>query len=385
MKKRFYLPVILFFIFAALAAWGSSDSNNSLQPLSQEIQAEIERIVADTMTRHNAPGVVVGVWKTGCKPWIKAVGVAEIKSGEALKVTDRFRIASNTKTFTATVILQLVDEGRLSLEDTLDLFLPEIPGSDKITVRNLLNMTSGLFEYIGDPVFIDAYLYDPLRVWTHQEIIDNLISHAPYEEPGAELEYSNANYYLLGMIIEQVTGSTAEEEIYQRIIVPLGLEVTGFPTQPEIAGAHSHGYRDEIDDVVLDQLEDITLIDPSCIWTAGGMVSTLADLKIWVQALAEGTLISEAAQQQRLQWVEMAEGVEYGLGVANIGGLIGHTGGIHGFNSGVFYLPESGSTLIVLVNKFNSGGGEPAQDIYVDIAKLVFPDEFTEPGKQEKE
>lgn len=327
------------------------------------------------MTEHGIPGIIVGIWEPGRKPWVQATGKAEVETDTDIRSADKVRIASITKTFVATVILQLVDEGRLSLDDKLDQFVPVVPNSDDITIRELCNMSSGVYNITDDPGFMHDYFNEPLKKWTPQEIIDIVIAHEPAFPPGAEGKYCDTNYILLGMIIEQVTGKTVEEEIQTRIIEPLGLTNTSFPTKPAMTGEYSHGYMDDHEP---GELKDATLIDPSCCWAAGAMISNLYDLRIWAKALAEGDLLSETTQQERLNWISIGGHAQYGLGILNLNGLIGHNGTILGYNSVMFYIPSKGATVIVLANKCNEDGNQPAAEICVTIARTLYPDLFAQ-------
>ena len=200
-------------------------------------------VVEQAMAENNIPGAIVGVWVPGEGTWIKAIGTADIETGRNIKITDKMRIASITKTFTATVILQLVDEWKLALNDTLDHFVPEVPNSDEITIRQLCDMTSGIFSIADDEGFDNTLANEPLKKWTHQELLDIALKHDPYFAPGEGGYYSDTNYSpLLGMIIEQVTGNTVENEIQTRIIEPLELLNTSFPTGPNMTGEYSRGY-----------------------------------------------------------------------------------------------------------------------------------------------
>ena len=174
------------------------------------------------------------------------------------------------------------------------------------------------------------------------------------------------------MIIEKVTGNRAGNEITRRIIEPLGLENTLFPRTPGIPGQHSHGYIDREGEGLVDYTE----VNPDIPWTAGAMISNLYDMKTWAKALAEGKLVSKEMHEQQFGWVDMGGGAgKYGLGVTNIHGFIGHHGAIFGFNSVFFYLPEEDATIVVFVNKSVNESNESSK-IFVELAKIVFPEMF---------
>ncbi|MGQ0568282.1 MAG: serine hydrolase domain-containing protein, partial [Armatimonadota bacterium] len=155
---------------------------------------------------------------------------------------DQFRIASLTKTFVAVVVLQLVGEGKLSLDDAVENRLPGlVPNGRNITIRYLINHTSGLFDYVEDQNVFRRLVSNTSRVWSPQELIAVGTSHKALFAPGRGWAYSNTGYLLLGLIVEKVTGISLGEELRQRIFVPLGLRGTTFPTTPHIVGPHAHG------------------------------------------------------------------------------------------------------------------------------------------------
>ena len=228
-----WTALILIILLTAAALACSSCGTQESEPetvfsLSPELQQELEEILDDVMSENGIPGAVIGVWVPGEGSWVEAKGLADVQTGEAMDTADKVRIGSITKTFNATVILQLVDEGRIGLDDPLRDYAPEVPGSEEITVRMLLDHTSGLFDYTSDEDFQEAVDAEPLRKWQPQELVDFAISHEPYFAPGEEWHYSNTNYILLGMIVEEVTGNLVGDEMRTRIYERLGLSNTSF-------------------------------------------------------------------------------------------------------------------------------------------------------------
>ena len=361
---------IFLVLLVALVSCSSGDGTTSFSV--QQI-FDVTAAADQTMADSNAPGAIVGVWEGNKSPMIVVRGTSNIVTHEPLQAGETLRIASVTKTFTATVVLQLIDEGLITLDETIDTWFPEVPNAASITVRMLLSMTSGVTNFFyEDPDVAWSYQHEPLRKWTQQELYNILISKAPAFQPGEKCVYDDANYFLLGMLAERVTGSSMKELITNRIIVPLGLSGTSFPDTPEMIGAYMHGYRDG---GATPSLEDITAVDPSLPWAGGAMLSNLYDLKTWLQALVQGTLISPALQQERLRWNTMSTSFSYGLGIANMAGFIGHDGSILGYNNFTFYLPEKDATIIAIVNKCNDDGtNDPAQTLFLKVAKALYPD-----------
>ncbi|MFJ8388865.1 serine hydrolase domain-containing protein [Streptomyces sp. NPDC094438] len=276
--------------------------------------AQTARKTAAQGVRDGYPGTLVYA-RNGADAALAAAGVADTASGEPARISDRFRIASNTKSFVATVLLQLEAEGRLGLDDSVATWLPGVVrghGNDgsRMTVRQLLNHTSGLYDPTTDPAFFAPYLqrHDWGYVYRPRQVVATAVAHAPTGEPGAAWAYSNTNYLVAGLVIEAVTGHSPSQEIRQRILTPLGMTQTSFPvTDPEIHGPHLHGY-----DL---SGNDVTRFSPSYDWTAGAMISTLADLARFDRALFGGELLPPA-QQRELETPAAAPGAHgYALAV----------------------------------------------------------------------
>ena len=374
LPRRICSSAVLLCVLMAtvLGVAGCGSGDKSAPPsFGPDIEARIDQLVNNAMSFSNIPGVIVGAWAPGQGSYVKAYGMADITSGEPMQTQDRVRIASITKTFVATVALQLVDEGRLGLDQTIAGYLPQIPQSGIITIRELLNHSSGIYDY-EDQAFIRSAAENPLKVWTPEQLIALAVSHPATFAPGSSCAYSNTNYIALGLIIQQVTGNRLEDEITKRIIEPLNLSNTDFPVGPDMSGQYSHGYMDMTNS---GQLTDITRMDMSWDWAAGGMVSNLDDLKVWAEALGTGQLISPAMQNERLKWISMPEFgnfASYGLGILKIGDFIGHTGADPGYNSAMYYLPEKDAVIVVL---FNYCSGTDIVDVTsLGIGKALFPD-----------
>ncbi len=302
-------------------------------------------------------------------------GVSDRRTGRLARPDDKFRIASTTKTFVATVVLQLVGEGRLSLDDTVGELLPGVVsgnGNDgnRITVRQLLNHTSGLFNYTADfPLLSDAAAFRAGRfdTWTDTQLVAIAMRHAPNFAPGTKWEYSNTNYTLAGMIIERTIGRSWQREVTRRIIHPLGLRDTYAPvTDPRIPDRHLRGYSAFGGSAPI----DVTLFNPSGAGAAGGMISNTADLTRFYSALMKGKLLGPAQLAEMKKTVRAEElddlwpGARYGLGLMRVdltcgGSYYGHAGDIPGYmtRNGV-----SGDGRHVVVVEATGDGSAPDLD-----------------------
>ncbi|NUU24629.1 MAG: beta-lactamase family protein [Streptomycetaceae bacterium] len=269
----------------------------------------------DALTVDSAIGALMEV-RDEHGAWQATSGVAEQGTTRPVSAHSRVRAGSITTTFVATVALQRVDEGRLRLDDTVDAWLPGVvPNGDRVTVRQLLNHTSGVPDYLPtlsmppSQQFVD----NRWRTWTADELIQRAVANPPAFEPGSDYAYSNTGYLLLGKIIEKATGHSYAEEIERRVIQPLGLRNTSLPgTSPFIHGPHPHGY------VPVQQggeihLVDFTEMNPSLMGAGGEIISTTDDLNRFMAALLGGRLLP--AHLLDAMETPGTEGGTYGLGL----------------------------------------------------------------------
>ncbi|MCS0606389.1 beta-lactamase family protein [Streptomyces sp. LP11] len=280
--------------------------------------------------------------------WSTTAGTGDLRTGAPRSAADRYRVGSLTKTFVATVLLQLEAEGRLSLDDTVETWLPGVVrghGHDgrRVTLRRLLNHTSGIFNYTADDDFArahflkDGFLRHRYDTLTPRDLVATAMRHAPDFAPGASWNYSNTNYVLAGMVIEKATGHPYAEEIRRRIIAPLHLRATSVPgTRVTVPGPSSRAYSKLAEDPAGPSY-DVTTLNPSMASSAGEMISDSADLDRFYAALLGGRLLP-ARQLKEMKTTVRTPGaadVGYGLGLMDrtltCGVHVwGHDGGIHG-------------------------------------------------------
>jgi D-alanyl-D-alanine carboxypeptidase len=299
------------------------------------LEQALDKLVSD-----GVPGAMA-LRRDGAQQSYATAGVADVQTQEPISARDRFRIGSITKGYVSTVVLQLVAEGRLRLDDSVERWLPGlVPGGDAISVRQLLNHTSGLYNYTDLPFYLQM-LREPLKTWRPRELVRRAVAHPPLFAPGTGWSYSNTNYILLGLIVaaaDRFPGSlqlaAPALEVYRRIVVPLGLWHTSFPlVDPDIHGPHAHGYViDAPPEWGLPPILDTTRLNPSPIWAAGAIVSTLDDVADFHRALFTGELLRPDEQRELQTTVELGDGVGYGLGVMELptpcGTAWGHDGGM---------------------------------------------------------
>jgi D-alanyl-D-alanine carboxypeptidase len=368
-----------FMVIAVVTLTMTSCSDSSNQA---DLWQRIESAIGKTMSENGIPGAIVGVWSPDYGDRIIVRGKADIETGRAMDRIDRVRIASITKTFTVTIILQLIDEKHLELGQHIDTWFTEseIPGSNEITVRQLCNMTSGLFNYSDDETFLKIYTEDPNKVWKPEELVALAVAHDPYFPPGTGWHYSNTNTVILGMIIAQITGKEVGEEINDRIIDRLNLEDTYYPEGTGIDGVHSRGYvAGETEGELIDVTEKL---NPSGMGASGALISNVADLKTWITACATGDLLSELTQEQRTTFVAGdydygGKKIQYGLGIMSAYGFLGHPGDAIGYTNAAFHSLQNGTTIVVLLNKAPNHQPAAGLSLFMDIAQIMFPLPFT--------
>ncbi|MEU8005676.1 serine hydrolase domain-containing protein [Catellatospora sp. NPDC049111] len=330
--------------------------------------------VTKTLADAKAPGITAGVFVPGRGTWICVVGVSDQETGWVMNAADRFRIGSITKTFTGTAVLRLVDQGLIGLDEPLSRYV-DWPDGNAITIRQLLNMTSGVYDYTDDPEFEKRYQADPAGSFGPRDALDIARNHEPYFPPGQGFHYSNTNYILLETVVERVTGRAVGDLITDEIIDKLGLDSTSYPATSALEPPYARGYDETPDPGDGAATRDVTESNPGYAGAAGAMVSNLHDLRIWAAELANGALISERLQRERLQTVPLAQGaqVSYGLGIADWGGWLGHNGTIIGYNTAMFYLPDTGAVIVVEVNR-SSLDTDHATPLFGELAKILYPD-----------
>jgi D-alanyl-D-alanine carboxypeptidase len=327
----------------------------------------LQQIIASGAGAANAPGLNIGVWVPGRGRYVQALGVSDLD--------DHLRIGSITKTFTATAILQLVDENKISLNDRLGRYITGIPYGGQITIAQMLGMTSGIYDFVNDAEFIKAYVDNPLLPFSLRKVVAIIKRNKPLFAPGTSIAYDNSGYYLLGAIAEKVSGLPLPRLIAEKITRPLGMRETSYPTTPALPAPFSRGYL-----VQAASFTDATASNPAVPAGAGAMISTLADLKVWAKALATGTLLKPATQARRLKTKVLVKDPQvtarYGLGIASFNGFLGHDGSVFGYGSTMLYLPSADATIIGLSNTAVLVGNPPPLLITLAIAAHLFPGHF---------
>jgi D-alanyl-D-alanine carboxypeptidase len=343
---------------ARAGAVASRSGHGSTVAAPQRLHPGELRRLLDQLVAAGAPGAAALVREDHAVKQA-ASGLADLRSGRRMRPGLNYRVGSVTKPFVATVVLQLVAEGKLSLSDTLERWLPGIlPYGGQVTIRQLLNHTSGVPDNALEPLVI---LYTipggRSRAWTPRELIALIADQPPDFPPGTAWSYSNTGYVLAGMIVEAATGRTLAQELTRRIIRPLRLRDTFFPiNRPTIPGPNPRGYSLPLVDAS-GPLLDFTVYNPSLAWGAGNLTSDLGDLERFFRALLGGRLLPPRLLAAMTTPVDTGTpGFGYGLGLAVLetpsGRLIGHDGAIPGFLNNVWNTEDGRRQVGVMINEF---------------------------------
>jgi D-alanyl-D-alanine carboxypeptidase len=369
--SRFRRHLAIIVATAGLALAGAAAPAGAAQ-LPQADRDFVDATVAQAMQTGRLPGVMIRI-SGPMGTYKKVYGVADLRSGTPMAAAQHVRIASITKSFTATAVLRQIQRGRLSLSDKLSHWVKGIPNGRRITIRQLLAMRSGIYDFTSDRRFTRDFDANPLMRFAPQDVVRIVRRHKPLFAPGARTQYADSNYVLLGIILEKLTGRSVESLIQRDVVRPARLRETSFPTRPTLPKPFAHGYY--AGDDGNGELRDYTAVNPKVAWTAGGMVSTLDDLKRWGKVLATGTLLSRKLQAQRLRFGKIPNPgppVGYGLGILRFGDWLGHDGAIFGFSTATFYERSTGAQIVAVAN-LSSNFSTPTLEIFGIIAQHLYP------------
>ncbi|MFC8270067.1 serine hydrolase domain-containing protein [Streptomyces cinereoruber] len=352
----------------------SPSSDGAFRTLTPQVRAQVDAAVRGALKEVGAPGAIVSLSAPGKGEYVRAYGVADKATGAPMRTDFNTRMGSETKTFTVTAILQLVDRGELELGDPIGKYVDGVPNGGKITLRDLADMRSGLFNYSEDPDFQKQLVGNPRQPLTPQQLLDYSFRHPVNFQPDARFEYSNTNLILLGLVVEKVSGQPLKDFLRENITEPAGLPDTFLPTGAEFPQPHAQGYTDQGGGPAQEIATDW---DPSWAWAAGAMISTVRDLRSWARTVATGTLLEPNTQAERLvPRSTFAPGIGYGMGIFLTEGWIGHNGSLPGYESVTVYLPEARATMVVVLNTDDAApdGQEPSTVVAEAVTKVVSPE-----------
>lgn len=328
----------------------------------------VNEIVNRQLTQRHIPGMSIAVVKDGKVVTAKGYGVANVELDVPATENTVYQLASITKQFTATAIMMLVQEGKLGLDDKISSKLPDLPAAwSEVTIRQLLTHTSGIKDYAGT----DGAERHPSEDMTQAAIL-NLVATAPLNFPsGSKYNYSNTGYFLLGMLIEKLSGKSYGEFLNERIFQPLGMSATRFNDAKVVIKHRATGYTFQ-----KNVLQNASFVSPSKPFSAGGLVSNIADMIKWDAALNGEKLLPRATLESMWVPTKLTGGTDsdygFGWGIQKKNGhrILAHNGGIDGFGTTIVRLPEDKLTVIVLANS----DGARTDRIAMEIATAYLPD-----------
>lgn len=340
--------------------------------LPADLVAKLQQTVDDTMAEYDVPGAAVGVWIPGEGSWTAVAGLADVEANTPVTPEMQWPIRSITKSYTVTLILQLVDEGIISLDDTIDQYVDGVTDGDTITLRELADMSSGNADYFTDDFVQDFFVDDPDRIFTLDELNGYILGQPAQFAPGAEKVYTNANTNLLGKVVEVATGEAFSDVIAERILEPLGQTGTRYITDVSTwTEPHPLGYVPSDTGGRWDgQNPNLSALGP-----AGSMITSLDDARVWGETLATGALLTPETQSQREEGAPLDAGPPYGeyaLGMGQTDGWWGHNGEGLGFTAAVFHDPRTGATIAVFFNLSNyEPKAHPADQLFRRLAAVL--------------
>ncbi|MDF2962449.1 MAG: peptidase [Paenibacillus sp.] len=370
-------------VSAAPAAETSGTSRALVQPVLAPFDLQAMRQVLSGLPNSQATAALVYVG-TPAESWLGAAGVSDIKTNAPVRADGRFRIGSITKVFTAAAVLQLVAENKVDLNRSIQHYLPGLLPADipPVTVGQLLNHTSGL----PSPDLPEGVTEEDLQHlnWTPGQVVEQAFRDSMEFEPGTKQHYTNINYFLAGMLIEEVTGNPYEVEIYSRIVQPLSMLDTYLPgSDTRIIGPHAHGYQ-AVEHEGQTELLDVTEGNQSFTWAAGQMISTTTDLNTFMTALFSGKLLPEEQLEYMFTvpdvptWDEA--GKDAGPAVLSMGmtrmvikgyTFWGKTGARPGYGNGMFATRDLQRRLVYSINSTDAKGAGQNM-LGIQIGMLAF-------------
>jgi D-alanyl-D-alanine carboxypeptidase len=356
-------------------------------PAQDLLRSKLQSQIDEWHKSGKFPGATVGVCLADGRCFALSTGYADMESKTRMKSTDRMLAGSVGKTFAAALALQLVKEGKIGLDDKIEKYLgkekwfPRLPNAHEITIRQLMNHTSGLVRYEFKEQFTKDLTADPNKVWRPEELLSYLFDTTAPFAAGKGWDYSDTNYIVLGMIIEKVTGKKYYNEVTRRFLTPLKLNNTIPQDRRELKGVvqgyagpnNPFGGKDEMIS------GGKFIINPQFEWTGGGMVTTAEDLARWAKAMYEGKSIPSELLPEMLDGVAapmLGKETKYGLGViirkTRAGVSYGHSGFFPGYMTDVMYFPDKKIAVAVQVNtSVPQNLGRPLGRVLVDAAEIA--------------
>ncbi|MFT2817465.1 serine hydrolase domain-containing protein [Leifsonia sp. A12D58] len=338
---------------------------------------KLNAALADGIAWSASSGGIADVSAPWGGKWVVGSGTTTIGGATPMAADMHFRIGSTTRPMTCTVLLKLVDTGEVALDDKVSKYLTRMPDAEDFTLGELCQGTSGIADYTTN--LATQFVRNPTRIWPPVELLSTGLAKERTETPGGGWADSNSGFVMLGLALEAATGQSWDSLYKQYIFDPVGMDDTSFPDRSDFSlpAPAPQGYSAGINadgSTVCDPMVNDTALSNSMSWVSGGVVSTVGDLSKWARTLAEGSLVSK--KSATAQWTTIPKGANaaswqgYGLGVQQLGPMRGHSGSIPGFVTAAFADPDSGLTVVVMLNNSTAGVGfaEALAERFVSIA-----------------
>lgn len=358
---------------ALLASCGDDSRGGAPASFPAGVVRRLDAAVAGAMRAGNLPSVAVSITVPGEGEYTAVRGVANLDTGQRRRLGDPFRIASITKTFVGTAILQLADRGLLRLDDPLARWYPGFPRAAAITVDDLLRMRSGIPDSLDAAFLAEFYADLFIAVGADEAIARSAARAREFIDPDTRTVYTNVNFVLLAEIIRRVTGLDVATYLDRNVHAPLGMTETVYADATTPLG-RTRGYAF---DAATQAFRDVTDLDPTAAGGAGAIVSTIADLRRYGRALCTGTLLRPETHAARLRAAPLEDAppfMAYGAGLVRFGRFCGHNGTIFGYSSELWYLPEKDALIIINVNRLDLDDESQSLDLFLYLTKILFPD-----------
>lgn len=339
------------------------------------------------MTSSGVVGVTMSVFHPNTGMWVGSAGIADLHNNVVMKPCNISRVGSTVKMFTATTVLKLAEEGKLNLDDKIAGYLQgdvidKIENAEVATIRQLLQHSGGLYNYIQNLKFQTASLNDLIREWKPDDLLKYAYNQKAYFRPGEDVRYSNTGYILLGMLIEKIEGKPFYKVFEEKIFIPLGLSMTKFAAEDHVPDGIARGYIDMYSNL---QVIESTYFSGWDYYSAdGGLISNPYDMSIFFQALMNGQIVNQTSLNEMLTWKTPKEtdpdfyNIHYGMGIFKIETAEGiaymHSGDAIGYYANMLYFPADSTTIVYAVNS-NYGkidrfvSTQEAMDKIIDITK----------------
>lgn len=355
-----------------------------LRAQEQPAEPSLDGALAARLEELKAPGALVGIYRKHTPPQEFAIGLADVENKRPMSVDCHVRIGSVSKLLVGTTFLLVADEYKVSLDEPISMYVPGVRDGDRITLRQIGNHRSGLFNHIESRLVKVMFAKDPAHWFTTDELLEFSLKPKLYFEPGTAHHYANGNTILLTKVIEKLTGNPWPDEVRKRVIEPLKLVHTQIPTDNTLPQPFAEGYALGTDKGPFfnrgDILIRVTETSPSWWGPAGSMISTLGDLGRCTAPLATGQLLSEPMRHELLNWTTTDDtDIEYGFQIQRNHGRIGHDGDVPGYHTYVCYLPEHETTVVAMCNIYGwSTRKEPAKELaMIAIQSVTAPTSAT--------